>query len=116
MRIATLVLDSTYGRSAVGVQARLERANGRDWRLVADARTDAKGCIDDWDGWTAEPGLYRIVFDSDGYFTGLGMSGAYPEVVLMFRIREESAICQLQLALSPHSFSTYFGYVDSHIS
>src|ERR1700745_2876228 len=116
MRIAPLAVESTCAGPAVGVQARLERADGRDWQLVADARTDAKGGIDDWDGCPLKPGIYRIVFDSDGYFTSLGMTGVYPEVVLMFRIRDESAICQLQLTLSPHSFSTYFGSVDSHTS
>lgn len=87
MRIVTQVLDSTYGESAVGVRARLSRATEDGWTTVAEAETSGDGCIDGWDKWRMERGLYRIVFDSDSYFAGIGTASAYPEVIVVFRMR-----------------------------
>jgi 5-hydroxyisourate hydrolase len=109
MRIAARVVDTTYGRSAAGVRARLERACRGGWTTLADAETDAGGCIEEWNGSRVERGLYRVVFGSDRYFAGLGEGTAYPEVAVMFRTRSESGGCQLQVALSPYSYSTYVG-------
>jgi 5-hydroxyisourate hydrolase len=115
MRIVTQVLDSTYGKSAVGVHACLSRASdeGDGWATVAEAETNLDGCIADWEGCQLERGLYRIVFDSDGYFAGLGGSAAYPEVMVIFRMWDESHAFQVQVTLSPYSYSTYFGTLDS---
>jgi 5-hydroxyisourate hydrolase len=111
MRIVTEVLDGTYGKSAVGVRASLSRVSGGGdgWRTVAEAETNIDGCIADWEGWYLERGLYRIVFDSDSYFAGLGGSAAYPEVVVVFRMLDESHAFQVRVTLSPYSYSTYFG-------
>jgi 5-hydroxyisourate hydrolase len=120
MRIVTQVRDSTYGQSAVGVHARLSRANGAranggpdGWTTVAEAQTNADGCIADWEGWHLERGLYRIVFDCDSYFAGLGGSAVYPEVMVIFRMRDESHAFQVQVTLAPYSYSTYFGTVEN---
>lgn len=100
MRITAHILDSTYAKSAAGVQARLERAGDNGWITVADTVTSSNGRIEDWDSWRPEHGIYRIVLDSDSYFAGLGASTAYPEAVI-FRMRNESDICQLHVTLSP---------------
>lgn len=113
MRIKAQVLDGTYGKSAVGVRARLSRANGTGWATVAQAETNRDGSIEDWDSWSLERGLYRIVFDSDSYFAGLGAASAYPEVTVLFRILDESAAFQVQVTLAPYSYSTYFGTIES---
>jgi 5-hydroxyisourate hydrolase len=114
MKIVTQVLDSTYGKSAVGVRACLSRATGDGWTTVAEAETSRDGCIEDWDSWHLDRGLYRIVFDSDSYFAGLGTASAYPEVVVIFRMEDESHAFQVQVTLSPYSYSTYFGKLDGH--
>lgn len=108
MKIATQVLDSTYGKPAVGVRARLSRGTGDGWTAVAETDTDIDGRIEDWDSWRLERGLYRIVFDSDSYFADLGGIAAYPEVVLIFRVQDESNVLQVQVTLAPYSYSTYF--------
>ena len=112
VRIVTQVLDGTYGKSAVGVRARLSRASGDDWLTVADAETDNDGCIGEWHTWHLERGLYRIVFNSDGYFAKLGTATAYPEIVVVFRTGDESLLFQVQVTLAPYSYSTYFGTAD----
>jgi 5-hydroxyisourate hydrolase len=114
MKIATQVLDSTYGQSAVGVHARLERFSGAGWTTIAEAVTNDEGYIEDWrEGWRLERGLYRIVFDSDSYFARLGTSTAYPEVIVIFRMPDESRTFQVRVMLSPYSYSTFFGILDT---
>lgn len=114
MKIVTQVLDSTYGKSAVGVRASLARGSNGGWTTVAEAETDTDGCIEEWNSWHLERGLYRIVFDSDSYFAGLGGTAAYPEVVVIFRMQNESLAFQVQVTLAPYSYSTYFGTSESH--
>jgi|HubBroStandDraft_1064217.scaffolds.fasta_scaffold03317_4 5-hydroxyisourate hydrolase len=113
MRIAAQVLDGTYGKPAVGVRARLSRASGDGWQRIADADTNGEGCIEDWDSWPLEHGLYRIMFDSDGYFAGLGATTGYPEVAVVFRMSDESHTFQVQVTLAPYSYSTYFGIMEN---
>jgi 5-hydroxyisourate hydrolase len=113
MTITTQVQDSVYGHPAAGVRARLERADGTDWTTISDAEANSEGSVEDWDSRRLERGLYRIVFDSDGYFASLGVATAYPEVVVIFRILDELHTFQVQVNLSPYSYSTYFGTVNS---
>jgi 5-hydroxyisourate hydrolase len=113
MRITALVLDGTYGKCAVGVHAYLARASGNGWTMVAEAETNRDGFIEDWDSWHLERGLYRIVFDSDSYFAGLGSDTAYPEVSVIFRMQDDLSKFQLQITISHYSYSTYFGTTDS---
>jgi 5-hydroxyisourate hydrolase len=113
MKIVAQVLDGTYGKSAVGIRACLARANGDTWTTVAEAETNRHGCIDNWDSWHLERGLYRIVFDSDSYFSGLGATTAYPEVAVIFRMQNETVTFQVQLTVAPHAYSTYFGTMEA---
>lgn len=114
MKIVTQVLDSTYGKSAVGVHVSLERSSGSGWTTIAEAVTDDEGYIENWNGdWPLERGLYRMVFDSDSYFAGLGASTAYPEVIVTFRTTDGSSTFQVRIMLSPYSYSTFFETLGS---
>ncbi|GGK89420.1 5-hydroxyisourate hydrolase [Sphaerisporangium melleum] len=108
MSITAQALDSVYGRSAAGVRARLERDGLGGWHDLADAETDSEGRISEWRDKKLERGLYRIVFDSDYYFVGLGVSAAYPEIIVTFRMQDETDSYQIQVMLSPYSYSTHF--------
>jgi 5-hydroxyisourate hydrolase len=109
MKIVAQVLDSTYGQSAVGVHASLERSSGSGWTTLAEGVTNNEGYIEDWNGdWPSGRGLYRMVFDSDSYFASLGSSTAYPEVIVIFRATDESRTFQVRIMLSPYSYSTFF--------
>jgi 5-hydroxyisourate hydrolase len=114
MRIVAQVLDSTYGGSAVGVRARLSRATDDGWTAVAEAETSGDGRIEDWDTRRMERGVYRIVFDSDNYFAGIGTMSAYPEVIVVFRMEHESHAFHVQVTLAPYSYSTYFGKLNDN--
>ncbi|GAA5071925.1 5-hydroxyisourate hydrolase [Thermocatellispora tengchongensis] len=109
MTITAQAMDSVYGRSAAGLRARLEWARDGSWASLADAETDAEGRIDDWEGRALGRGLYRIVFDSDQYYVGFGVNAAYSEISVVFRMHDDFETCQIQVLMSPHSYSTYFG-------
>lgn len=113
MKISAQVLDSTYGQPAAGARARLEHSGIDGWGLVAEAETDPEGNIDSWRQQDLERGLYRLVFDCDSYFAGLGSTTAYPEVVVIFRMPTELHACQVQVVLAPYSHSTYLGITEA---
>ncbi|GAA3846483.1 hydroxyisourate hydrolase [Sphaerisporangium flaviroseum] len=108
MSITAQALDGVYGRSAAGVRARLERDGNGGWLDLADAETDSDGCISEWRDKRLERGLYRIRFDSDYYFVGLGLNAAYPEIIVTFRMQDDTDAYQIQVMLSPYSYSTHF--------
>lgn len=113
MRIFTQVLDGTHGKSAVGMHALLARAGENGWTAVADEETDHNGRIEEWAGWYLERGLYRIVFDSDGYFSSQGVAAAYSEVGVTFRMEGGGECFRVQVTISPYSYSAYFGTIDT---
>lgn len=101
-------LESVHGRGAVGLRARLETLVDEEWVLLAERRTDASGRIDDWDSSGERQGLYRIVFDVDRYFAGLGMTPTYPEVTTTFRVSGERTGCRVSTNFSLHHYSAAF--------
>ncbi|GAA5191259.1 hydroxyisourate hydrolase [Rugosimonospora acidiphila] len=108
MSVSVRAVDGVYGRSAVGLRARLERIDDR-LAPVAHGETDGDGTIPGWSASCLQRGTHRIVFDSDRYFATLGVTAAYPEVVVTFRVLEESDNSLIQVVLSPYAYSTYFG-------
>jgi 5-hydroxyisourate hydrolase len=107
MSLSTHVLDATTGRPAIGVPVRLERGDGG---TLASAATDADGRIKDWGGAeAAEPGRYRLIFDTGAYFAVRGIGTFYPEVAVTFAIGDPSEHYHVPLLLSPYAYSTYRG-------
>jgi 5-hydroxyisourate hydrolase len=102
------VVDGACGKSAAGVRASLSCAIGDSWSTVAHAETDVDGCIREWRSRHLERGVYKIVFDSDRYFAELGVSSAYPEITIMFRMEDESRMFRVHVTLSSYSYSTFF--------
>lgn len=104
MTLSTHVLDATAGRPAVGVAVTLTAAG----TAVADGLTDADGRIAELGGQLAA-GVYRLHFDTGGYFAAEGIVGFYPEVVIAFEITDLTGHYHVPLLLSPYSYSTYRG-------
>jgi 5-hydroxyisourate hydrolase len=107
MGITLRILDGTYGLAAADVPARLERAGTRGWVLAGSAETGSDGRIADLCDERLDCGLYRLALDSGRYFASLGVSGAYPEVIIVFRVRDESGNCVISISLSPYSYSAH---------
>jgi 5-hydroxyisourate hydrolase len=108
MRITAQARDVVYGRGAAGIAARLEVETREGWRIVTTVEADSSGRLLDWECGDFHRGLYRIVFDSDRYFVALGLQAAYPDITVIFRTIGEID-CQIQVAIAPYSYSTYFG-------
>ncbi|WP_051796347.1 hydroxyisourate hydrolase [Streptomyces sp. NRRL S-87] len=108
VKVIAEALESDHGHSVVGLRARLETLVDDGWELLAERSTDGTGRIEEWGEALAHKGLYRIVFDIDRYFAGLGTTPGYPEVSATFRASEEGVGHRLSLTFSPHHYAAVF--------
>ncbi|HEY7262853.1 MAG TPA: hydroxyisourate hydrolase [Trebonia sp.] len=108
MTVSTHVLDATLGTPAAGVPVSLAMAavSGDDgWLAVESGVTGADGRH--VFGARTEPGVYRLVFGTGGYFAARGVAAFYPEVTITFTVAEGHY--HVPLLLSPFAYSTYRG-------
>jgi 5-hydroxyisourate hydrolase len=107
--ITTHVLDTARGRPAAGVAIVLERL--ADGAALGRGETDADGRLRDLlpAGAPVEPGIYRLVFDTGRYFTEQGSESFYPEVAIVFQVKNGGEHFHVPLLLSPFGYSTYRG-------
>jgi 5-hydroxyisourate hydrolase len=109
--ITTHVLDTARGLPAAGVPVVLERVRGHEAaEELGRGLTDADGRLRTLLGERAlEAGTYRLRFDTAAYFAGLGEEGFYPEVTVLFEVRDPARHHHVPLLLSPYGYSTYRG-------
>lgn len=111
--VTTHVLDAALGRPAVGVSVSLEQRTGNagnaSWTPVANGTTNDDGRVPDFGPDQLGAGVYRVVFDTGGYFSRTGQKGFYPEVTIAFELSDEDAHYHVPLLLSPFAYSTYRG-------
>ena len=105
MTLSTHVLDAVSGTPAVGVAVTLRAA--ADAPLAA-AVTDDDGRVQRLAAELA-PGVYRLRFDTGGYFAARGVAAFYPEVVIAFEVTDPAVHYHVPLLLSPYAYSTYRG-------
>jgi 5-hydroxyisourate hydrolase len=99
MGISTHVLDTAKGRPAAGVRVLLTR----EGLLVFDGTTDGDGRARLAE--RAEPGTYRLTFDTGAY----NLDGFFPEAVIVFRVENAEQHYHVPLLLSPFGYTTYRG-------
>ena len=109
--ITTHVLDTTRGKPAGGVPVSLEvRSEDGNWRPLDKGATDADGRADLLTSESHVPrGVYRLSFDTAAYFMALNVEGFYPEVRIVFEVRDPSQHYHVPLLLSRYGYSTYRG-------
>ena len=107
--ITTHVLDTSTGRPAQNVPARLHRVTETDTLLLGESATNADGRIADLLDVPLETGRYRITFDTASYFAELRVPCFYPEVSILFEVTDASQHHHVPLLLSPFGYSTYRG-------
>jgi len=109
--ITTHVLDTSRGRPAQGVRVVLERVEEGSPSVLARGLTDSDGRLRDLlpDGEPLEPGVFRLTFDTGRYFAGQGVQSFYPEVAVVFQVRDAGQHHHVPLLLSPFGYSTYRG-------
>ena len=109
--ITTHVLDTSSGRPASGVPVALEiRSEEGNWREIARSATDGDGRASLLAAKSQVPrGVYRLSFDTGAYFLASNVEAFYPEVRVVFEVRELSPHHHVPLLLSPYGYSTYRG-------
>ena len=108
--ISTHILDTSRGRPAAGVAVVLERFNRDGWEVVAEGETDGDGrCRLLLDAAEVKPGKHRLLFLTEPYFAAQKLPTLYPEIAVVFTVREGEANFHLPLLLTPHSYTTYRG-------
>jgi 5-hydroxyisourate hydrolase len=105
MSLSTHVLDAVSGRPAAGVTVALSDATGT---TLTTAGTDADGRIAEL-GADLPAGLYRLHFDTGGYFATLDIPTFYPEIVIAFEITDPGGKYHVPVLVSPYAYSTYRG-------
>ena len=103
--ITTHVLDTARGRPAAGVPVRLELRDGEQWREIGRGTTDDDGRLRTLTGPSIEAGTYRITFDTGAY----NANGFFPEVAIVFEVKDAAQHYHVPLLLSPFGYSTYRG-------
>jgi 5-hydroxyisourate hydrolase len=102
MSLSTHVLDTVRGEPATGVPVHLHKHLDDQWVPVAEGVTDTDGRLRDWvpdEHWG--DGRYRLTFEIDGEF--------FPEVVVVFAVRDPDRHYHVPLLLSAFGYTTYRG-------
>lgn len=107
--VTTHVLDTGTGRPASGVDVSLDVWDGTGWRSLGTGVTDADGRIGDLGPDEAEPGRYRVSYDTGTWFGKRGTETFFPAVVIEFLIQDPEQHYHVPLLLSPFAYSTYRG-------
>jgi 5-hydroxyisourate hydrolase len=109
--ITTHVLDTARGRPAAGVAIVLERDEAGAVITLGRGETDADGRLRDLLQTDAPlaAGTYRLVFDTGRYFAAQGVEAFYPEVAIVFQVKNGGEHFHVPLLLSPFGYSTYRG-------
>jgi 5-hydroxyisourate hydrolase len=110
-RITTHVLDTAAGRPAAAVSVLLEKQTPDGWRKVGKGATDVDGRCQNLlsAGEPFETGVYRLTFGSGTYFAGRGVTAFYPQVSVVFEVRDPREHHHVPLLLSPFGYCTYRG-------
>ena len=110
--ITTHILDTSRGRPAVGVPITLEVLLAEaGWELIGQGETDSDGRLKGLlpEGHDLKEGVYRLTFDTASYFASQGTESFYPEVKIVFVVRNSSEHYHVPLLLNPFGYSTYRG-------
>jgi 5-hydroxyisourate hydrolase len=109
--ITTHVLDLSLGRPASGVPVLLEiQEPDTGWKELRRAETDKDGRLRELlsPGSLVE-GTYRLTFNTHAYFSSRKIEPLYPQVTIVFSVRDANERYHIPLLLSPFAYSTYRG-------
>jgi hydroxyisourate hydrolase len=83
---------------------------GGGWKVLSRGATDGDGRLRHLlaPGSLAE-GIYRLTFETQQYFQSRKIEGLYPQVSIVFQVRDAKRNYHIPLLLSPYGYSTYRG-------
>src|SRR5947209_6508638 len=106
--ISTHVLDISRGAPAANVDVTLERLDEEGTASQAGkGRTDSDGRVPDLGRVAA--GTYRLRFATGAYFAAAQRETLYPEVSIVFQVRQADQLYHLPLLIGPFGYTTYRG-------
>jgi len=106
--ITTHVLDTAAGRPASGMSVVLAVQKDGEWVRLAAGRTDQQGRLTKLsEGLSIAPGVYRLTFDTGAYHRDV--QSFFPEVQVIFKLRETGEHIHVPLLISPFGYTTYRG-------
>ena len=105
------VLNLENGLPSPGVNVTLEKHVGKDWQALSQGVTNEQGRIGELfpAKQTLEAGEYRVVFKTGEYFKKVGRDTFFPEIPVIFEVKNVDQHYHIPLLLSPYGFSTYRG-------
>lgn len=104
--ISVRVVDCVVGLAAPDMHVALRHRDGFAWREVTEGRTGEDGRLVLWPGRGMDTGVYRAVFDLDGYFAMTGTTPLYPRAIVEFRVSDPDAELSLPLMVTSNSYHT----------
>jgi len=110
-QLTTHILDTSLGKPAEGVPVILQHKQPEgNWNQLAEGITNQDGRLSDLlsEKTVLEPGVYRLMFNTDVYFHKHKISSFYPKVMVEFTVLYASHY-HVPLLLSPFGYSTYRG-------
>ncbi|MGH9744817.1 MAG: hydroxyisourate hydrolase [Candidatus Acidiferrales bacterium] len=108
--ITTHVLDVSVGQPAAGVPVTLEIESAGNWKELSRGATDSDGRLRHLlVPGSLVNGTYRLSFETKAYFKSRKVKGLYPEVAIVFQVRNAKEHYHIPLLLSPFGYSTYRG-------
>lgn len=114
--ISTHVLDTAKGVPAAFLKILLQKCtntvefNGENelqWVDLVESETDNDGRARF--AFDLQPGIYKMVFYTFGYFERQAVPNFYPKVEVIFRISDVYRHYHVPLLISPYGYSTYRG-------
>ena len=105
------VLNLENGLPSPGVNVTLEKHVGQNWQPLAQGVTNEQGRIGELfpEKQAMEAGQYRVVFKTGDYFKKAGRDTFFPEIPVIFEVKNADQHYHIPLLLSPYGFSTYRG-------
>jgi 5-hydroxyisourate hydrolase len=110
--ISTHILDLARGAPAGGVAVALAVQNtDESWADLSHAWTDEDGRVKPFFlvGEPVSSGTYRLVFDTESYFSALDINCFFPQVTIVFKVDDAAQHYHVPLLISPYGYSTYRG-------
>jgi 5-hydroxyisourate hydrolase len=111
MGVSTHILDTASGRPAAGVGITLEVHRCGAWVGLMMTQTDSDGRGKQLlpEGEALEAAVYRLRFDTAGYYAVQQMEGLYPLVEITFMVTDAAQHYHIPLLLTANGYTTYRG-------
>ncbi len=109
-QLTTHILDTTKGKPAPGIHIILYNHKKEEWIEITKGVTNSDGRIPDLlkKGVVMELGMYKLRFETQGYFSKQSIQTFYPFVEITFQVTTEEHY-HVPLLLTPFGYSTYKG-------